>query len=273
MNSAMAQGYSDIILEHYRREAEAHGVEATSTMKDGITRGREIDGVKSALGHLRTTARARRVVDIGCGNGFLLELLREEFPDLGLVGLEYTPQMVELARSRKIAGVTIEQGSVCELPFPDASFDVASTERCIINVMDRKDQARAFAEVARVLKPGGHFLCIEAFLDGLAELNAARDELGLPPNVVPHHNMWFEKDWFEATIEPHFSVVNRDGAAAPGLPPINFLSSHYFISRALYPAVTKREILYNTHLVRFFAFLPPMGNYSPIQFHVLKKRG
>jgi hypothetical protein len=40
----------------------------------------------------------------------------------------------------------------------------------------------------------------------------------------------------------------------------------------LYPSVTKREVLYNTHLVKFFSFLPPMGNYAAIQFWLLRKR-
>jgi ubiquinone/menaquinone biosynthesis C-methylase UbiE len=259
--------YSDVILAHYRREAETHGTDATSTMKDGVTRGREIEGVKDVMRVLRERGGTQRVVDIGCGNGYLLEVLRHEFHDLDLVGIEYTPEMVELARSRHVTACDIERGNVCELPFRDASFDAVISERCIINVMDRGDQERAFAEVARILRPGGNAVCIEAFTDGLAELNAARAELGLPPNVVPHHNLWFEKDWFLRIVGERFEIVS-DAA----FPPTNFLSSHYFISRVLYPSITKREIIYNAHLVRFFAFLPPMGNYSPIQFHVLRKR-
>jgi SAM-dependent methyltransferase len=242
-------------------------------MKDGVTRGREIDGARAVVGYLRSHAATRRVVDIGCGNGYLLEVLRESFPEIELVGLECTPEMVELARSRRVPACDIERGSVCELPFADASFDAAITERCIINVMDRKDQERALGEVARILRPGGHFVCVEAFADGLEELNAARGELGLEPNVVPHHNLWFDKQWFLDCIEPMFTIVNGQPGSDPALPPPNFLSSHYFISRALYPAVTRREILYNAHLVRFFSFLPPIGNYSPIQFYVLRRRG
>ena len=44
------------------------------------------------------------------------------------------------------------------------------------------------------------------------------------------------------------------------------------MSRAVYPSVTKREVLYNTHFVKFFSVLPPMGNYSPIQVYLLKRR-
>src|SRR5205823_2699054 len=128
------------------------------------------------------------------------------------------------------------------------------------------DQAASLREVGRVLKKDAYFLCIEAFADGLQQLNEARSELGLPPNPQPHHNIWFDKSWFLGVIEPIFSIVDFSSENDPTLPAPNFLSSHYFVSRALYPAVTKREVLYNTHLVKFFSFLPPMGNYAPIQF-------
>jgi ubiquinone/menaquinone biosynthesis C-methylase UbiE len=265
--------YTSIILEHYRKEAEIHGADASSTMRDEITRGREIAAVLRLVEHLRAGGSATgKLLDVGCGNGYLLGVLRGKYPTLDITGLEYTPEMVAVARERAVPACPIVQGDVRSLPFPDASFDVVVTERCIINVMDREQQATSLREVGRVLRPGGHFICIEAFADGLEQLNAAREELGLPPNVQPHHNIWFDKKWFLETIEPQFGVVDLAATRDPSLPPPNFLSSHYFISRVLYPSVTKREILYNTHFVKFFASLPPTGNYSPIQVYLLKRR-
>jgi ubiquinone/menaquinone biosynthesis C-methylase UbiE len=264
--------YRDVILGHYRKEAEEHGKDASSTMRDEITRGREIASLLRVLEFLKSRgAPATNVLDIGCGNAYLLEVLRKHHPSAALTGLEYTPEMVALAHGRGVAQCEIEQGDVCALPFADAAFDVVITERCIINVMDRAHQADALRQVARVLAPGGHYLCIEAFTDGLAELNQARGELGLPPNEVPYHNLWFDKPWFLETIAPDFEVIDLAAHRDPTLPAPNFLSSHYFVSRVLYPAVTRSPMLYNTHLVKFFAFLPPMGNYAAIQFHLLQK--
>lgn len=266
-------GYSDVILEHYRKEAEEHGKDASSTMRDEITRGREIAGVLRVLEFLKSPgAPITNLLDIGCGNAYLLEVLRKNHPSIALTGLEYTPEMVQLARDRGVAQCAIEQGDVRALPFGDHGFDVVITERCIINVMDRAHQADSLRQVARVLRPGGHYLCIEAFTDGLSELNHARDELGLAPNEMPYHNLWFDKPWFLETIAPDFEVVDLSRHRDPSLPGPNFLSSHYFVSRVLYPAVTNRPIIYNTHLVKFFSFLPPMGNYAPIQFYLLQKK-
>lgn len=265
--------YSDLILEHYRKEAELHGRDASSTMRDEITRGREVAAVLRVFDWLRERgAPTETLVDIGCGNGYLLEALSQRPSPPKLTGLEYTPEMCAVARERGVPNCTITQGDVRALPFADGSLDLVVTERCIINVMDQGDQAKSLHEVARVIKSGGHFICIEAFTDGLGNLNEARGELGLEPNAMPYHNLWFDKPWFLETIASRFDVVDLAAERDPSLPTPNFLSSHYFISRALYPAITKREILYNTHLVKFFSFLPPMGNYCAIQFWLLRKK-
>ena len=265
--------YSDVILEHYRKEAEEHGKDASSTMRDEITRGREIASTLRVLEFLKAQgAPVTRILDVGCGNAYLLEVLRKQDAQVALTGLEYTPEMVEIGKGRGVAACPIVQGDVRDLPFPDGAFDVVITERCIINVMDRAHQADSFHQVARVLASGGYYLCIEAFTDGLEQLNAARAELGLPPNDMPYHNLWFDKPWFLETVGRDFDVVDLSVHRDPTLPTPNFLSSHYFVSRAMYPAMTRAPILYNTHLVKFFSFLPPMGNYAPIQFYLLRKR-
>src|SRR5678815_2470023 len=244
------EGYSEVILEHYQKEAREHGKDASSTMRDQVTRGREVASVSRALEFLQAGGeRVGEVLDVGCGNAYLLEVLRRRFPTMRLGGLEYTPDMVAVARERGVQDGEVTQGDVRALPFADASHDVVITERCIINVMNREHQADSLREVGRVLRPGGHFLCIEAFTDGLAELNAARDELGLPANEAPYHNLWFDKQWFLDVIAPQFDVVDLAKHRDPTLPVPNFLSSHYFISRVLYPAVTRADVRYNTHLV------------------------
>ena len=120
-----------------------------------------------------------------------------------------------------------------------------------------------------MLKPGGHFVLIEAFTDGIDNLNRARTELGLPENMVPPYNLWFDTRHFLSVVNGLFEIVPAEGN---GIPPRNFLSSHYFISRVLYPAVTQRDVIYNTEFVRFFRFLPPQGDFSPIQLYLMRKR-
>ena len=258
-----------ITADHYREQARLFGEDAASTMQDLTTRQREMEGIFQTLDWLGAHKEApRAIVDIGCGNGLLLSLLRQGHLDIELTGLEYSPELRAIARGRDIADCEIVDGDVRALPFADSRFDVAITERCIINILDRDEQEASLREMARIVRPGGYYICIEAFTDGLAQLNEAREQMGLPHNVMPHFNRWFDPGWFRAVIEGSFDIV-----ADPALPPTNFLSSHYFVSRVLYPASTTAPIVYNSHFARFFDFLEPIGNYSPIQFWLLRRKG
>jgi SAM-dependent methyltransferase len=250
--------YSDAILEHYRREAEVCGTAPTSTMRDEIVRERELDAILRVLDRL---GPPRRVLEVGCGNGLLLEALRKRFPGAELTGLEFSPEMAELARRRGVDRCEVVPGDVKAIPFADGAFDATVSERCLINLLDPIDQERALGEIARVLGGGGHYVCVEAFTDALQNLNRAREELGLDPLPQPDHNCWLDKDRFRETIRGRFVELSADALGDGSLPPPNFLSSHYFVSRVLYP----------TEFVRFFAFLPPRGNYAPVQIHVLRR--
>lgn len=267
-----AAGYEDTILEHYRREADEHGTAGSSTMRDEVTREKELAAIERVLSHLDGNRALTTLLDAGCGNGLLLSQLRERLPETELTGVEFSADMAELARGRGLERCEIVDGSVAELPFDDASFDVVVTERCLINLMDPGDQDAALAQIARVLRPGGHYVCVEAFSDGLANLNKAREELGLEPNQVPSHNLWIDKSRFLAAAEQVLERRDAEGLGDPGLPPSNFLSSHYFVSRVLYPAITRAEVRYNTELVKFLSFMAPRGEYSPIQLHVFERR-
>lgn len=264
--------YDRIVQEHYAEQARMHGLDPSSTMSDSTTRSLECSAILRIIEHLTMLmAPSIRVLDIGCGNGYLLELLRESFPEAELVGIDFCIEMVELARSRRIPRCNVQQGDVRSLQFPDSSHDVVIAERCLINLLDVADQARGLRELWRVLKPAGYLILLEAFRDGLDNLNKAKRELGLPENSIPHHNLWFDKSSLFDSVEGLFEVL-EPSELAQELPSANFLSSHYFISRVLYPAVTKADIVYNTEFVRFFQFLPPIGDYSPIQIFLLRKQ-
>jgi demethylmenaquinone methyltransferase/2-methoxy-6-polyprenyl-1,4-benzoquinol methylase len=71
--------------------------------------------------------------------------------------------MLEVAKDRAVDrgildGLEFVCADAADLPFPDASFDVATIAFGLRNVTRRAD---ALAEALRILKPGGHFLCLE----------------------------------------------------------------------------------------------------------------
>jgi ubiquinone/menaquinone biosynthesis C-methylase UbiE len=262
----MSNAYEATVTSHYEKVAEQHGLSETSTMEDTTTRRKEIEAITALLDEV--VRPSSDLLEIGCGNGVLLDALRKRYPKLPLTGRDFSVPMVELARSRGLANCDVAHGDVRSLALDSESFDLVVGERVLINLMDREHQCQALGEIARVLKPGGHYVCIEAFRDGLDSLNEAREELGLEPNAEAYHNLWFEEADFREEAAKHFQLV--DTQAFAGVPQ-HFLSSYYFVSRVVYPAVTRTNVKYNTHFVRFFADHPPRGRYSPIQLFLLSK--
>jgi arsenite methyltransferase len=100
------------------------------------------------------------VLDLGSGAGVDVFLAaREVGPEGRVIGVDLTPQMVE--RARRLAGekgyanVEFRLGDIEALPVEDSSVDVIISN-CVLNLVPDKD--RAFAEMVRVLKPGGRFV-------------------------------------------------------------------------------------------------------------------
>ncbi len=93
-----------------------------------------------------------------------LELARQnggQNSDGMVVGLDFCPQMMEVGQSKvATAGVRVHfaAGDMLHLPFPDDTFEAVTTGFAMRNVTDIP---RAFAEMRRVVQPGGRVVCLE----------------------------------------------------------------------------------------------------------------
>lgn len=101
-----------------------------------------------------------RVLDVGCGAGhtalaFAPHVASVEALDLTEAMLD---QVQRLASERDLRNLTTRQGDVEALPYPDASFDRVTCRLCAHHF---PRPARAMAEIARVLRPGGAFLLVD----------------------------------------------------------------------------------------------------------------
>jgi SAM-dependent methyltransferase len=89
----------------------------------------------------------RRVLEVGCGTGRFLAALAGRAKAWGV---DPSSEMLEVARGR-VHGAGLKLGSAEELPFKDAWFERAAMW-LVVHLVDRP---RAFAELYRVLAPGG----------------------------------------------------------------------------------------------------------------------
>lgn len=93
-----------------------------------------------------------KIVDIGCGRGFYVNLLSQLNLDLEVFGLDLNEKYLEVAKSLKGKRFYLKKGSALNLPFKANSFDKAIASEILEHLGN--DQ-KAISEIYRVLKPGG----------------------------------------------------------------------------------------------------------------------
>jgi SAM-dependent methyltransferase len=107
------------------------------------------------------------VLDLGCGAGIdTLLAAREVAPGGRAIGLDMTPEMVGRARRNAeaagLANVEVREGTIEQIPLPDASVDVVISNG-VLNLSTRK--SRVLAETMRVLRPSGRVSIADLVLD------------------------------------------------------------------------------------------------------------
>ena len=112
------------------------------------------------------------IIDIGCGGGANLARLMDRSPRGNVTGVDYSAVSVEKSRKVNAAAITkgrcnVLEASVASLPFNDDTFAMATAFE---TVYFWPDIEKNFAEVLRVLLPGGQFLIVNED-DGLSGNN------------------------------------------------------------------------------------------------------
>lgn len=143
------------------KDSESIGVDDLAPIDEFHTRGRD---ATLELVELAQLDGSERFLDVGAGLGGSARHIAHEH-GCQVTGIDLTEEYVHVARTLTAMvgldkGVHFQQASALELPFKDGSFDVVWTEHVQMNIADKQ---RFYAEIARVLRPGGCLVFHDVF--------------------------------------------------------------------------------------------------------------
>lgn len=158
------------IIKYYRKSALGYSL--FHSRQGSIHMALNPDGVFDEGGYYRAPKLVweelsrdgdpRRVIELGCGNGFNLDLVASESPETTFTGVDLVSRHVNESR-RRLAGrsnAAAIQGDFQTLDVPEGYFKGAYS---IESFCHAGDPAKALREIARVLEPGSKFVVVDAW--------------------------------------------------------------------------------------------------------------
>jgi ubiquinone/menaquinone biosynthesis C-methylase UbiE len=172
MNLPVEQHYSrDHLLEKILATLEQSGIDIKKLTRKDLSAVDEFH-VRGAEVTIELAQQARlqkdmHVLDVGCGIGGPCRLLADEYGCM-TTGIDITQEYIRTAIAlSELTGLSDRthfiHGSALQLPFAANSFDSAWTQHVQMNIADKK---QFYAEITRVLKPGGRFVYYDIFSIG-----------------------------------------------------------------------------------------------------------
>lgn len=193
--------------------------------------------------------KPKRVLDVGCGNGYSTKIFASKFPSINFIGIDYSPEMVFQAKKKPVNNCDFFEGDVLYMEtLPAGEFDFIFTQRCLQNIPDYGKQTIAINNLLIKSSTDGILLLMECSKDGVERLNNFRMKIGQPPidNIEPWHNNFFLDE----------DLIRDFGAKV-----LHFTSTYMFLSKIIHPSLTRISYI-----------LPAIGDFGYDKLYIIKKK-
>lgn len=131
-----------------------------------------------------TNVECCSLLDVGCGEGYVISYLREHLPGLTITGMDYDAEAIEIARQLH-PDLNLKSGDASNLPFSDSSFDAVICLEVLEHLGEPENALRELIRVSRqyviLSVPNQPFFALANFLRGK---NLSR--FGEDPEHVQH---------------------------------------------------------------------------------------
>jgi ubiquinone/menaquinone biosynthesis C-methylase UbiE len=235
------------IRSHWKDWAGKYGKELRATTKTSTLKTIEVDALARAIRSIEIEKGSElTILEMGCGNGQNCLSLSRLFPQASFTGVDFISEMVDAANSLKKdngvsdAQLTFREGNVLNLDFPQPSFDIIFTDRCLINLNTDSLQQQAIKSLSDSLKDGGYLLMIENSQQTYDDQNKARELVGLAPRTPAEFNHFFNED----TLLPYIASIGLDLRDVE-----DFISIHDLVLYVLVPMLNGGVVDYEHPIV------------------------
>ncbi len=134
---------------------------------------------------------SKRVLDVGCGKGRFLRILKERHPHAEVWGLDISAEMLRYVPDE----IHTRQGLMTDLPFPDSHFDAVYATESLEHAVEIET---AVGEMCRVTRPGGRLVIIDKNAEKTGQL------------ATPPWEKWFGRREMERLLARHCREVSSE---------------------------------------------------------------
>lgn len=255
---------NETIKKFWDDQAGQYQQQGLATCPDEIDRELEIDSIAKYI------KDGKKVLDIGCGNGYSTIKFAQKYKNIKITGIDYSEEMIRHANvaldklDKNLKNrIKFMVGDVLLMDFKE-KFDIITTSRCLINLVNFNQQKQAIKNIHKLLNKGGSYIMCENTLDGLERINLLRKIVGLEEIPMRWHNQYFNEKTLIKFLRLNFKILDID----------NFDSLYYVASRVFNAKLTPegQKPDYNAGINKIAAKLPSVGDFSPTKIFVLRKK-